>query len=372
MSVLQQLIDAVKLLPMGGPGICNIAITNVCNAKCDFCNYARDKMFVKERLWVDYDRMCQGLDILYERGIRYVTLVGGEPTLHPKLKEIVAYTVNKGMRPSIVTNGSRLGSTLINELKISGLKTLFISIDSPSNEEHEKNRGLPNVCDRIKEANQECKRLGIKTIASVTINKLIEDFPELLDSLKELGFETVNFAYPKRVLNSSALSFSQTSELINYSTDELVQALEKIKSLKGEFRILNSSESLAEIVRFVRQEKQIYPCVGGYKYFYVDYHLDIYRCDYWPTKIGSIFEFRDRPFVRDRCTKCMSGCYRDASVLIHPAVSVGDALGDLRQGKLLSAIGHLGKRSNFLSLKTLIQEWSTLKKLAKTHSQGDF
>ena len=348
MTVLQQVIDTVKLLPMGGPGICNVAVTNLCNAKCDFCNYARDKTFVRDRQWIDYDKLSQAIDILYDRGIRYLNFVGGEPTLHPKLKDMVAYAVNKGMRPTVVTNGSRLTPELIAELKASGLKTLIMSIDSPSRLEHENNRGLPNVCDRIKKANEISKRLKIKTVASVTINKLIADFGELLDFLKELGFETVTFGYPKRESASpSSLVFSQTSGLIDYSTDELVQALEKVQSLKGEFGILNPRESLAEMVRFLKQEKQIYPCYGGYKYFYLDYHLDIYRCDYWETKMCSVFEFRDRPFVRDRCTKCMSVCYRDSSVFLHSAVSVGDAMNNLRQGKLLGAMGNLSKRSNF-------------------------
>ena len=170
MSVLQQVIDTLRLLPHGGPGVCNIAITNVCNAKCDFCNYARDKDFVKERVWIDYDKLCQAIDILYDRGIRYLTFSGGEPTLHPRLKDMVAYAVNKGMRPSAVTNGSRLTPALLDDLKTSGLKTLFISLDSPSVEEHENNRGLPDVCDRIRSANQICQGLGIKTVASVTIN----------------------------------------------------------------------------------------------------------------------------------------------------------------------------------------------------------
>ncbi|MEC4814717.1 MAG: radical SAM protein [Scytonema sp. PMC 1069.18] len=65
--------------------------------------------------------------ILYERGIRYLTLVGGEPMLHPKLKEIIAYGVRKGMRPTIVTNGSRLVLTSIRELKESGLKSLMVN-----------------------------------------------------------------------------------------------------------------------------------------------------------------------------------------------------------------------------------------------------
>jgi hypothetical protein len=80
MSLLQQVRDTLRLLPHGGPGVCNIAVTNVCNAKCDFCNYARDKNFVNERVWIDYDKLCQAIDILYDRGIRYLTFSGGEPT----------------------------------------------------------------------------------------------------------------------------------------------------------------------------------------------------------------------------------------------------------------------------------------------------
>lgn len=369
-SVWRQFIDTLSLLPVGGPGVCNISITNVCNAKCDFCNYARDKTFVQDRVWIDFEQLCQAIDILYDRGIRYITFSGGEPTLHPKLRDMVAYAAGKEMQPSIVTNGSRLSSHLLKELKRSGVKTLYISIDSSSQEMHEDNRGLPNVCARIKEVNQECRSLSIKTVASVTINKLIQDFQELIAFLKELGFETVTFSYPKRVLNSSSLVFSESSKLIDFSTEELVQAFEIVKSLKGEFGILNPAESLAEMMRFLKKEKQIYPCFGGYKYFYLDYHLDLYRCDYWPTKICSVFEFKDQPFIRDNCTKCMSDCYRDSSVLLPPAVSIGDAIGSLRQGNFLGAVRDISKRTNFLSLKTLIQDWGTLNKLAKIDSSA--
>jgi hypothetical protein len=117
----------------------------------------------------------------------------------------------------------------------------------------------------------------------------------------------------------------------------------------------------------------MFPCYGGYKYFYLDCNLDVYRCDSWPTKMSSIFEFRDQPFIRDNCTKCMSDCYRDASMLMHPAISVGDAIENVRKGQVFGAIANLGKPSNALSLKTLIEDWSTLNKLAKidTSSQGN-
>lgn len=366
MSVLSQAIDTIKLLPTGGPGVCTILITNACNANCDFCNYAREKTFVTEHKWIDADKLCEAIDILYDRSVRYLTFVGGEPTLHPRLKDIIAYATKKGMRSTVVTNGSKLTPTLLKELKNSGLKNLSISIDSPSAEKHEKNRGLPKVWERIKAANEECKRLSIKTAASVTINKLIGDFRELLAVVKALGFESVTFAYPKTSSGATtSLSFSETSPLIDYTPDELIAALETVKSLKGEFGILNPGESLTELVRFLKQEKQMYPCYGGYKYFYLDYNFDVYRCDRWPTKMSSIFDFRDQPFIRDNCTQCMSQCYRDSSVLLHTSVSVGDAIEHLREGKILSAVQDIAKPSNFSSLKTLIEDWGTLKKLAK-------
>lgn len=364
-SVLKQVKAGWQLLTGGGPGVCNIAITNACNARCDFCNYAYDKPFVTKKVMVDFQELCGAIGILYERGIRYLTFLGGEPFLHPRLLDMVAYAVEMGMRSSICTNGFLLTPRMIRELKSSGLQTLFISIDAASSQEHEENRGLPGVCGRIREANHALKGLGIKTVASVTINRLVKDYAHLLRFLQELGFETVTFSYPKRVLGSSSLVFSETSPLVDYTPEELIAAFEEIKRLKGQFRILNPGESLVEMVRFLKKEPQRFPCFGGYKYFFLDWNLDVYRCDFWPTKMGSIYEFRETPFIRDKCTLCMSDCYRDSSVLLHVAVSLGDAIGHLKQGHPVKAMRALLTRSNAQSLKALIQEWGTVKDLAK-------
>ena len=48
--------------------------------------------------------------------------------------------------------------------------------------------------------------------------------------------------------------------------------------------------------------------------------------------------FCKTPLVRDGCTACIADCYRDSSVMLHFAVSLGDALDCLSQG-------HLGVRS---------------------------
>jgi len=368
-STIRQSIDVLRLMPNGGPNVCNIAVTNVCNATCDFCNYAKDKPFVGEKKWLDFDRTCNAFDILYDRGIRYVVFSGGEPLLHPRIADLVREAGRRGMRPALVTNGSPLTDRNIAALADAGLKTLFISIDAPEAIAHEQNRGLPDVCAKIAHANPILKSHGIKTVASVTINRLIDDFESLFDFLKQLGFETVTFTYPKRSLGSGSLVFSDTSSLIDFSTPELIERLQSLQRKKATFGILNPAESLAEMVRFLRREKQNFPCYGGYKYFFMDVNFDVYRCDYWGTKMCSIEEFAQAPLIRDDCTKCMSVCYRDSSVFFNFPVAIGDALRLVAKGRLLAAFSRMNNRSARKSLASLLGEWRTLRKLAQTSAR---
>ena len=363
-SFKEQLKEALGYVVNGGPGICNIAITNVCNATCDFCNYARNKGFVAEKVMVGVEEACRALDVLYARGIRYLTFSGGEPMLHPQLTDMVAHAVETGIKPSVCTNGSTLSSKTIGALKEAGLRTLYISIDASSAREHELNRGLHGVCGRIEAANVELHRVGVKSVASVTINKLIKDYGRLLSFLRELKFRAVTFSYPKRALGSPSLVFSEDSYLVDYNTDELVSAFENIISLKRHFDIQNPMESLTEMVRFLKRQNQLFPCFGGYKYFFVDWNLDVYRCDFWPSKMCSIEQFLDTPLIRDHCTRCMSDCYRDSSVMLHFAVCLSDAISHLKQGHPTRAATALFARSNARSIKALIEEWSLMSKLA--------
>src|ERR1041385_4026082 len=84
---LRQAADLMRLMPQGGPSVCNIAVTNLCNATCDFCSFAYDKGLVTDRRYIDAERFGAALDILNERGIRYLTFSGGETLLHPRLAD---------------------------------------------------------------------------------------------------------------------------------------------------------------------------------------------------------------------------------------------------------------------------------------------
>jgi len=96
--------------------------------------------------------------------------------------------------------------------------------------------------------------------------------------------------------------------------------------------------------------------LAGFKYFYLDWNLDLYRCHFWERPLCSIHEFDETKLIRDGCQRCMIDCYRDPSVLQFVAISAHDAWQDLRRGRLLAAAKHLLDARNLASLKALWED----------------
>src|SRR2546428_3455224 len=218
--------DMLHLIRHGGPALCNIAITNSCNATCDFCNFANGKVGRKDLRWIDAAQFDGALDILHGRGIRYVSFFGGEPLLHPRLPDMIAMSVAKGMGPAVITNGWLVSSRL-DQLAASGLRTVYVSIDAPWMADHEANRGLKGLGERIRSATSRMPSLGMTALAQVTMSKLIDDYRALVPLLHDLGFEAVNFSHPqKKIPGLSIPHLLADSNPLNFTNPEIVQAVQ--------------------------------------------------------------------------------------------------------------------------------------------------
>jgi MoaA/NifB/PqqE/SkfB family radical SAM enzyme len=351
------------------PAVCDVSITNACNATCEFCSYAVNKGIIKEKRWIDPEEFTRALPILHRRGIRYLTFQGGEPLLHPAIHTLVANTRAAGVRPAVITNGWMLPAK-IDSLVEAGLGTLLVSIDSDSLEEHERNRGLHGVGDRIRKGLAVARQNKIPTIASVTVNRLVhyEALPPLLE---DLGFDAVGFSCPRQVaLGSSSMVYNPNSKLVDLNADEIVQALEAIKLLKKKFPVHNPTAMLDDIERHVRGEPEKFSCVGGYKYFYLDWNLNIWRCEAWSKPLGSVFDLDRIPDCRDHCNDCIMSCYKNASVLMHAGVAAEDARNALAAGRVSEAARLMFRRSVANSLGAIIEQGPHVFRLAKRRQRA--
>jgi MoaA/NifB/PqqE/SkfB family radical SAM enzyme len=355
---------AGEILSHGGPGYLQFAITNVCNAKCDFCGFAVDKFDPRQRHCVSLEEARDVIDICVKNHIGYLLFVGGEPLAHRHLGEMIRYAAERGLHPMVCTNGSLWTEHNMRALAADGLSSVIMSIDAHEVARHEKNRGLPEVCRKIKRANEVFAALGLQTTASVTASRLIDDYAKLPEFLRGLGFASCTFSYPLTSLGSSYLSFSD-SALVSYKTDELIGVFEQIKRMKARsgYPVVNPCESLTEMQRHLRREPERFGCLGGHKYFYLDWHLNLYRCHTWDKPMCSIYEFDETKLIRDGCTKCMIDCYRDPSVLQFVAISASDAYHNLRQGRLGAAVKNIFDRRNVVSLRAVWEDRQWIRKV---------
>ena len=250
------------------PAVCDVSITNVCNAACDFCGFARDKTLAGPARYLDADAFARALPILHRRGIRYMTLQGGEPPVHPDIVRLVSQTTEAGISCAVITNGWFL-ARYIDALAAAGLDRLIVSTDSANLTEHEHNRGLEGLERRLVEGIAQARARGLPVQASVTVNRLVR-YGELPNTLRRLGFDCVSFSYPRREPFGSTSLVYGDSHLGDLDRDELLAALDAIGRLRKRFPVLNPRASLAEVARFVRGEPQAVPCIGGHKYFYLD------------------------------------------------------------------------------------------------------
>ena len=112
-------------------------------------------------------------------------------------------------------------------------------------------------------------------------------------------------------------------------------------------------------------EPERFVCYGGYKSFYLDWNYDLWRCDAWDQRLCSVWQFLETPRVRDGCTACMADCYRDSSVMLHFAGSLGDAIDRLGEGRVLAALKALADGRNLDSINAVVRNAPVLWRLAK-------
>jgi MoaA/NifB/PqqE/SkfB family radical SAM enzyme len=346
-----------EVLDHGGPGYLQFAITNLCNADCGFCGFARSKFDPKARRSVTLDEAREVIDISVRNHIGYLLFVGGEPMIHRDLRAMVRYAAERGIHPMLCTNGGLWTEDNMRALANDGLSSVIMSIDAHDVAKHEKNRGLPDVCRKIRRANEFFRGAGIQTTASITASRLIEDYEKLPEFLDALGFRSCTFSYPLTALQSSYLSFSD-SGLVNFSREELIGVFENIKRLKHRsgYPVVNPTESLDEMQRHLRGERERFGCLGGHKYFYLDWNLNLYRCHNWDSPMCHIRDFDETKLIRDGCTKCMIDCYRDPSVLQFVAISASDAWNNLKRGRVGAAAKNIFDRRNLTSIQAVWED----------------
>jgi len=127
-----------------------------CNLRCIMC-FQIDQSFTSNKEFMgimDFELFKKIIDEAVEGGTKAITLASrGEPTLHPKLGEMLEYCSGKFFELKINTNATKLNEKLIHQILKSGVTNMVFSIDSYEKKEYESIRvkGIfENVVNNVK------------------------------------------------------------------------------------------------------------------------------------------------------------------------------------------------------------------------------
>jgi len=116
---------------------------SACNLRCTMC-FQIDKNFSDNQNFMgmmDLELFKQVIDQAYQGGTGAITLASrGEPTLHPKLGDMLEYCAGKFFELKLNTNATKLNEKLIHQILKSDVTDVVFSVDSYTKEDFEKIR----------------------------------------------------------------------------------------------------------------------------------------------------------------------------------------------------------------------------------------
>lgn len=165
-----------------------------CDVRCKFCY--DERMSSSAKVWIDVEDAVRSLDKFrrYYRNTA-VDFMGGEPTLHPRMLDIVAHARSIGLLPTVITHGMHLAD--IERAAAywdAGIHDFLVSIHGVGDTVRAiHGRGSGNA-DRQLQALDNLRRLAIPFRFNVTmIRDNIAQLPAIAELAAVTGARVVNF-----------------------------------------------------------------------------------------------------------------------------------------------------------------------------------
>ncbi len=229
-------------MPFNGKDVPHLVIevNQACNMSCRACYKARAS-YTKP-----FRQIIEEVDFaITQRNLDMITLAGGEPTLHPRLPEVISYIDGKGVKVSLLTNGLLLTDELLAEYKAAGLTRAMVHVDADQRRpdategatETELNELRRTILERV-------ARHGLRGGLAMTLyRRSLHEFPDLLEFL---------FSTPQAslLLVTCCRSFAPIAQ--KHGAEGCIAAMEDSELVKDEV-------TTAEVIEVVEKRLGIMP-----------------------------------------------------------------------------------------------------------------
>jgi MoaA/NifB/PqqE/SkfB family radical SAM enzyme len=312
MRVKRPIGTVMKLLTRRVPIEAQIIVTRRCNLSCGYCTE-----YDKTSPFIPFATLKDRLDALHRLGVLNITMLGGEPLMHPELPRVIAYA-DRRAQVSVTTNGFLLSEPLIGRLNESGLANMQVSIDSlrPDKTRYVQ-KSLKTMRSKLVLLRRHAKFEVF--INLVLCEQTLEDFDETVDEINELGFPvTIGLFHDSRgEIQITGKAYSD------------VWARHSVG--KGPTSFLDEEYG----ARLLEGERPAWQCRAGSRFLYVDEFGKVQFCSSQRGRLDKpVTEYTAEDIETHGKTYkgCEQGCsllcvYRDSAIDNQPVQLVRSGLG---------------------------------------------
>jgi len=171
------------------PDILDLQITDVCNMCCKTC-YAD---ISNTGSVLSLQKIKEVIDSAHNLGFVFVSITGGEPTLHPDFNNIISYIKNKGFYIHLNINGSNVTKEIIDTLHL--VDGFGVSFDAFDEQVFTQIRGI-NLKDKVYSNLRLLIDAKLDFNIVIVVNRInIDVLESTIERLKEIGIKKIKLNY---------------------------------------------------------------------------------------------------------------------------------------------------------------------------------
>lgn len=165
--------------------------TKTCNLRCMHCYMQSDARKYQDELSTEEAKRF--IDDLADFHVPVLLFSGGEPLIRPDFFELAAYAQEKGVRPTLSTNGTLITRDVAQKIKDIGVGYVGISLDG-LRDVNDKFRGVDGAYEKAMQGIKNCVAVGQRVGLRFTINHHnIQELDRIFDFIEEEGINRVCF-----------------------------------------------------------------------------------------------------------------------------------------------------------------------------------
>jgi len=165
--------------------------TRTCNLKCRHCYMSSDAKKYNDELSTEEAKRF--IDDLAEFNVPVLLFSGGEPLIRPDFFELAAYAAEKGVRPTLSTNGTLITLEVAQRIKDIGVGYVGISLDGLQ-DVNDQFRGMDGAFAAAMQGIKNCVAVDQRVGLRFTINHHnIEELENIFDFIERENIDRVCF-----------------------------------------------------------------------------------------------------------------------------------------------------------------------------------